>query len=75
MAKTHPLGFRVEPEVKQALERAAKADMRSVSSLIEKILVNHLRASGFLPAPPSPSIASGTSGANDDAGKKGMERG
>lgn len=49
MAKTHPLGFRVEPEVKEALERAAKADHRSVSSLIEKILVEWLKANGFLP--------------------------
>jgi hypothetical protein len=49
MAKTHPLGFRVEPEVKDALEKAAKADMRSVSSLIEKILSEWLRANGFLP--------------------------
>lgn len=49
MAKTHPLGFRVEPEVKEALEKAAKADHRSVSSLIEKILVEWLKANGFLP--------------------------
>lgn len=49
MAKTHPLGFRVEPEVKAALEAAAKADMRSVSSLIEKILVEWLRANGHMP--------------------------
>ncbi len=38
MAKTHPIGFRVEPELKVALEAAAKADHRSLSSLIEKIL-------------------------------------
>jgi hypothetical protein len=49
MAKTHPLGFRVEPEVKEALETAAKADHRSLSSLIEKILVEWLRINGFLP--------------------------
>jgi hypothetical protein len=48
MPKTHPLGFRVEPEVKAALEKAAKADMRSVSSLIEKILVEWLRKQGHL---------------------------
>lgn len=52
MAKTHPLGFRVEPEVKQALEHAAQADMRSVSSLIEKILTEWLRERGYLPAAP-----------------------
>jgi hypothetical protein len=48
MAKTKPLGVRVEPETKAALERAAKDDLRSVSSMIEKILVEWLRAKGYL---------------------------
>jgi hypothetical protein len=43
MAKTHPLSFRVEPEVKEGLEKAAKADRRSLSSLIEKILAEWLQ--------------------------------
>ncbi|MBP2303293.1 hypothetical protein [Azospirillum picis] len=51
MAKTHPLGFRVQPEVKEALEQAAKADMRSVSSLCEKILTEWLQERGFLAKP------------------------
>jgi hypothetical protein len=38
MVRTAPLGFRIEPEMKAALERAAKADDRSVSSLVERIL-------------------------------------
>lgn len=49
MAKTHPLGFRVQPEVKEALEKAAKSDHRSVSSLVEKVLVEWLQAHGHLP--------------------------
>lgn len=49
MAKTHPLGFRVEPELKAALEEAAKQDRRSVSSLIEIILTDWLREKGHLP--------------------------
>lgn len=48
MVKTHPLGFRVEPELKEALERAAKDDMRSVSSMVEKILTVYLRDKGYL---------------------------
>lgn len=48
MAKTHPLGFRVEPEIKQALEAAAKADRRSVSSLVENILSDWLKEHGFI---------------------------
>lgn len=56
MPKTNPLGFRVEPEVKKALEEGARADRRSVSSLVEKILVEWLEAHRFLPA--SDAVAS-----------------
>lgn len=52
MAKTHPLGFRVEPEIKAALEKAAKEDDRSVSGLIERILRRWLIENGYLPADP-----------------------
>lgn len=38
MARTAALGFRIDPELKAALERAAKADDRSVSALVERIL-------------------------------------
>lgn len=48
MAKTHSLGVRLQPDVKAALERAAKQDVRSVSSLVEKIVVEWLRANGHL---------------------------
>ncbi len=48
MAKTPSLGVRVQPETKAALEKAAKDDVRSVSSLIEKILIEWLRSNGYL---------------------------
>jgi hypothetical protein len=48
--KSSPIGFRVEPELKEALERAAKADDRSVSSLVERILKQWLTEKGFLPS-------------------------
>jgi hypothetical protein len=48
MPKTPSLGVRVEPETKAALEKAAKDDLRSVSSLVEKILVQWLRSHGYL---------------------------
>ena len=38
MAKTHPLGFRIEQDIKDALTVAAKDDHRSVSSLVELII-------------------------------------
>lgn len=49
MAKTPSLGVRVQPETKEALENAAKDDVRSVSSLIEKILTDWLKEKGYLP--------------------------
>lgn len=48
MGKTPSLGVRLQPETKEALERAAKDDLRSVSSLVEKILVLWLREHGYL---------------------------
>lgn len=48
MAKTHALSFRVEPEIKEGLERAAQDDTRSLSSMIEKILADWLREHGYL---------------------------
>jgi len=48
MARTNPLGVRVEPEIKDALERAAKDDDRSVSSLVERILKGWLVEKGYL---------------------------
>lgn len=48
MAKTHPLGFRVEPQLKAALERLAKEDRRSLSSLIENVLTDYATEKGVL---------------------------
>ncbi len=50
MAKTHPLGFRIEPDIKQALTVAAKEDHRSVSSLVELIIAKWLRENGYMEA-------------------------
>ena len=51
MAKTPSLGVRLEANVKSALEKAAKDDLRSLSSLVEKILIEWLRDKGYLPKP------------------------
>lgn len=39
---------RFDPNVKAAIDKAAKADTRSVSSLIQKVMTDYLRANGFL---------------------------
>ena len=48
MSKTHPLGFRIERDIKEALVQAAKEDHRSVSSLVELVLARCCRERGYL---------------------------
>ena len=48
MARTASIGIRVEPEVKEAAERAAKDDHRTVASMIELLLIQHLQQKGYL---------------------------
>ena len=47
--RTVPVSVRLRPAVKAAAEKAAEDDARSLSSLIEKALLEHLRAAGYLP--------------------------
>ena len=55
MSKTPSLGVRVRPAVKAALQRAAEADVRTLSSMVEKILTDWLVKEGLLgPEKPAP---------------------
>jgi len=47
--RTAPLGLRITPTVKKALEEAAADDRRPVSSYVEKLLIEHLQRKGYLP--------------------------
>jgi hypothetical protein len=49
MARTAAIGIRVEPEIKEAAERAAQKDRRTLASLMEKILIDWLEGNGHLP--------------------------
>jgi len=49
MAKTAAIGIRIEPELKDAIEEAARSDRRSVASYIEKLIVDDLDRKGLLP--------------------------
>ncbi|MDF2141201.1 DUF1778 domain-containing protein [Paenirhodobacter sp. CAU 1674] len=49
MAKTSAISVRVADETKQAVEKAAEADGRSVASYVERLLVSHLKECGYLP--------------------------
>jgi hypothetical protein len=48
MAKVAAISVRVEPDVKAAVEKAAKVDGRTVAQYVERLLVAHLREKGFL---------------------------
>lgn len=48
MAKTNQMAVRLPPAVKDALVRAAAADTRTMSSLVEKILTDWLKSHGFM---------------------------
>lgn len=58
--RTAPLGLRITPRLKAALEQAAADDHRSVASMAELIIVTGLEARGYLKDSPS-------DGANDEA--------
>ena len=45
-----PLGLRITSSVKKALEKAATDDHRSIGSYVEKLLVENLKAKGYLAA-------------------------
>lgn len=49
VAKGAPIGFRIDDDIKEALKAAAKADDRSLSSLITVILRDWLQYRGYLP--------------------------
>jgi len=47
--KTAQVNLRLQPSLKEAAEKAAAADQRSLTSMIEKLLVAHLKKFGYLP--------------------------
>jgi hypothetical protein len=46
--KTAQINMRISPALKAAAEKAAAADHRSLSSLIEKLLADYAKEQGFL---------------------------
>jgi Uncharacterized protein conserved in bacteria len=46
--RTSPIGLRLFPSLKKALEKAAADDSRSTASLVEKILTEWLKEKGYL---------------------------
>jgi predicted HicB family RNase H-like nuclease len=46
--KTETLNIRIDQALKRAAEAAAKDDRRTLTSLVEKALEEHLRAQGYV---------------------------
>lgn len=47
-SKVTPVSVRFDPEIKEIIEREAKADVRPVATWVEKLVIEHLRAKGLL---------------------------
>jgi hypothetical protein len=47
--KSAQVNLRITPTLKALAEKAAAADHRSLTSLVEKLLTDHLRANGYVP--------------------------
>lgn len=50
MPQTTPLGVRIDQTLKDALDRAARDEMRSTASLVNKLLTDWSKAHGYLSA-------------------------
>ena len=46
--RTAPLSLRIPPALKEAVEKAAENERRSISSLVEKALYDFLKAKGYM---------------------------
>ena len=46
--KEAQVNLRIKPSLKQAAEKAAADDQRSLTSLVEKLLTEHLKKKGYL---------------------------
>jgi hypothetical protein len=47
--KTAQVNLRLDPQLKALADKAAAADSRSLTSLVEKLLNDHLKKKGYLP--------------------------
>ena len=59
-SKTATITLRIEPEIKQALQRAAELEHRSIANMVEVLIREHCRVKG---------IATGDTTSSKHAGK------
>jgi hypothetical protein len=46
--KSYSISIRVDETIKQAIEKAAHDDTRTITSYVERLIVENLRAKGYL---------------------------
>jgi hypothetical protein len=61
--KTAQVNLRLEPKLKAAAEKAAAKDHRSLTSLVEKLLIDHLKKTKL---PPRPRVDEGNPLGHDE---------
>ncbi len=71
--KSVTLNLRIDPELKAAAEKAAAADRRSLTSLVEKLLEGYLRDRGFLGRPPTQVAQASGAGRPEDEASMGLK--
>ena len=49
-SKTATLTLRIEPEIKEALQRAAELEHRSIANMVEVLIREHCRVKGIAAA-------------------------
>lgn len=64
--KTAQVNLRITPSLKEAADRAAADDQRSLTSLVEKLLTGHLRQNGYLPTDQEGTRPEDLNASNDD---------
>jgi hypothetical protein len=55
MTKSESISLRVNPAVKKAVERAARADQRTTAAFVEVVIIEWLREKGYLPKKSDPT--------------------
>lgn len=60
-SKTATLTLRIEPEIKQALQRAAELEHRSIANMVEVLIREHCRVKGIATSIDNKRAAKGAS--------------
>jgi hypothetical protein len=53
VARTAAISVRVEPELKQAVDKLAEEDHRTLAQYVERLLIEHVQAKGLQAKPPA----------------------